>query len=66
MPSMGLVNSVVLESSVPPELPVLQPQQGVFDSCSGPAVDGVLCSLLWAEVALASSLAVRMRRPVPW
>ncbi|KUH38262.1 hypothetical protein ATE80_13845 [Streptomyces kanasensis] len=55
----GLVNSVAFKSAVSEDLPVLQPREGVFDPCAGLAVDGVLCFLLWAEVALASSFAVR-------
>jgi hypothetical protein len=47
----GLVNAVSLKLAVPKDLPVLQSGQSVFDSCSRPAVDGVLCFLLRAESA---------------
>jgi len=55
----GLVNAVALESAVTQDFPVLQPGQGVFHSGSRPAVYGVLRLLLWAEMRLASSSAVR-------
>ncbi len=62
----GLVNAVALESAVPQDLPVLQPRQGVFHACSRPAVDGVLRFLLWAEVGLTSSFAVRDEQAGAW
>jgi hypothetical protein len=36
------VNAVALDSAVAKDLPVLQPRQGAFHSCSRPAVDRVL------------------------
>jgi hypothetical protein len=53
------VNAVAPEPTVPQDLPVLQPRQGVFHPGSRPAVDGVLRFLLSAEVRLTSSFAVR-------
>lgn len=55
----GLVNAVAFESAVPQDLPVLQSGQSVFHSGSGPAMDGVLCLLLWAEMRLTAPFAVR-------
>lgn len=55
----GLVRSVALELAVPQDLPVFQSRRGVFHARSCPAMEGVLCLLRWAEVALASSSAVR-------
>lgn len=56
------MNAVALEPAVPQDLPVLQPGQSMLDPGSSRAVDCVLCFLLWAEAALASSIAVRIEQ----
>ncbi len=55
----GVVNAVAFESAVPQDLPVLQSGQGVFDSGSGAAMDGVVRLLLRAEMRLPAPSAVR-------
>lgn len=52
------MNTVALEAAVPQDLPVLLPGQGVFDPRVGPAMDGILCLLPWAEECLTASFAV--------